>query len=65
MTKQILVVDDHIPILKLFERILSQEKDYEVCTCTSGNEAIQRICKEDFDLIISDLTLAEINGWSY
>ncbi len=61
MKKKILVIDDHEPILRLFERMLSKKK-FDVHTSLTGNDAIQKLTEGNFDLIISDLNLTEING---
>ncbi|MBI1821243.1 MAG: sigma-54-dependent Fis family transcriptional regulator [Nitrospirae bacterium] len=58
---RILVVDDEVNMRALFEKILGKE-GYEVETASTGEEAIQRLEKETFDLIISDLKMPGIDG---
>jgi DNA-binding NtrC family response regulator len=61
MTERILVVDDEANMLGLFKKILEKE-GYEVVTAGSGEEAIQRLEKEGFDLLISDLKMPGLSG---
>jgi two-component system, cell cycle response regulator len=57
---EILVVDDEEVICTLF---LSTLKDlYRVFTCGSGKEAIALIEEHDFDVVIADLNLPDIEG---
>ncbi len=58
---RILVVDDEVNMRALFEKILGKE-GYEVETASTGEEAIQRLEKETFDLIISDLKMPGMDG---
>ena len=57
----ILVVDDEALTLKAIEFNLKND-DHNVTTCSDGFEAIKYIQKEDFDLIISDIAMPNING---
>jgi two-component system, OmpR family, alkaline phosphatase synthesis response regulator PhoP len=59
--KNILLVEDDPEITKLLQ-LHFESKDYHVHACTNGEEALQKIAKEDFDLIILDITLPGING---
>jgi diguanylate cyclase (GGDEF)-like protein len=57
---EILVVDDEEVICALFQSTL---KDlYRVSVCTRGKEAIALIEEHDFDVVISDLNLPDIEG---
>jgi DNA-binding NtrC family response regulator len=61
MSERILVVDDEANMLGLFKKILEKE-GYEVVTAGSGEEAIERLEKEGFDLLISDLKMPGLSG---
>ncbi|MHB8481965.1 MAG: sigma-54-dependent transcriptional regulator [Nitrospiria bacterium] len=61
-TDRILVVDDEVNMLALFKKILGKE-GYQVETVSTGEEAIRRLEKEMFDLIISDLKMPGIDGY--
>ncbi len=60
---KILIVDDEKRILMLLKQSL-QDEGYEVETANDGFEAIERIKKHDFDLVITDLKMSGKDGIS-
>jgi DNA-binding NtrC family response regulator len=56
----ILVVDDENSILESLKFLLGDK--YAVTTCDSGYKALEVIKKENFDIVISDVQLGDING---
>ncbi len=58
---KILVVDDEMNMLALFKKVLGKE-GYQVETAASGEEALKRLEKEWFDLVISDLKMIGMDG---
>ena len=58
---RILVVDDDLGMRDLLEIMLTQE-DYEVACCGDPNKALQRVQKEQFDLVITDLKMPKMDG---
>ncbi|MGH7772541.1 MAG: sigma-54-dependent transcriptional regulator [Candidatus Binatia bacterium] len=58
---RILVVDDEPNMLALFQRILGKE-GYMVQCAPSGDEALERLESEWFDLLISDLKMSGLSG---
>ena len=60
-TAKILVVDDERDICRALEFLLSRE-GYKVVTANSGGEALKKIEADDFDLVISDLKMDDIDG---
>ena len=60
--KKILVVDDDEFILSLVEMALDEENKYEVVKASNGREALDEKAKSDFDLIITDIIMPEIDG---
>lgn len=60
-TAKILVVDDERDICRALEFLLSRE-GYKVVTANSGGEALKKIEADDFDLVISDLRMDDIDG---
>lgn len=58
---RILVVDDEKDILRALEFILSRE-GYSVTTAVSGEEAIELLKKEEFDLVLTDLRMPGMDG---
>lgn len=61
MAKNILVVDDEELITKSLLRLLSA-RGYNVTVAKSGQEALEKIKEADFDLIVSDVRMPEIDG---
>lgn len=57
----ILVIEDDIAFCNLLEKFLVKNS-YLVTTSYSGQEAKQKVQKEDFDLIITDLRLPDYDG---
>jgi DNA-binding response OmpR family regulator len=53
MTKKILWIDDEIDLLRAHVRLL-QEKGYSVDTATNGDDAIDLVRKQDYDLVFLD-----------
>ncbi len=58
---KLLVVDDERDICKALEFLLSRE-GYSVVTAYSGKDALEKIEREAFDLVITDLKMEEIDG---
>ena len=58
---RILVVDDDLGMRDLLEIMLTQE-DYEVACCGDPDKALQRVQKEQFDLVITDLKMPRMDG---
>ncbi len=57
----ILVVDDEETIREGMRRILEAE-GYRVHTSASGQAAAERIQEDDFDVVITDLKMAGMDG---
>ncbi len=64
MKGNILVVDDEQVVLKSCERILTPE-GYQVNTAASAKEALGLLDKSQYDLIITDLMMPEMNGLDF
>jgi DNA-binding NtrC family response regulator len=61
MPKQIVIIDDEKIVGDMAQRILSQE-GYEVETFTDSTQALERIRNKQFDLVITDLKMENIDG---
>jgi NADH-quinone oxidoreductase subunit E/NADP-reducing hydrogenase subunit HndA len=61
MAGSVLIVDDETVVIKSCERILTPE-GYSVQGATRAREAMDMIKKVDFDLIITDLKMPEVDG---
>jgi len=58
---RILVLDDDPIVTLSCKRILGAE-GYSISTVEKGEDALNKLAKEDFDLLISDVRLPDING---
>jgi putative nucleotidyltransferase with HDIG domain len=58
---KIIVVDDEEIIRNLARDVLSDE-GYEVTVCASASEALQQIKSANFDLLLSDIKMPEMDG---
>ncbi len=63
MNKQIniLLVDDEQPIREAL-LLLLKNADYRISGCGSGQEAVQHLENEQFDIVVTDLFLPDITG---
>jgi two-component system response regulator MprA len=61
--RRLLVVDDESEITSTFRAILCSE-GYEVATASDGVEALEAVRGERFDLILLDLLLPRMDGWT-
>ncbi len=63
MGKKILVVDDDENILNL-ERTILEQKGFEVTTCGGGAEALEILAERVFDLVLLDVMMPEVDGFT-
>ena len=61
MGKKILFIDDEVIVVKSIEKLL-EKAGYSVGVAYSGREALARIEREDFNLIIADVRMPDVNG---
>jgi DNA-binding NtrC family response regulator len=59
---KILVVDDEAPIRDMLQRGLIQRGGFSVEVAQNGIEAIEKIEKDVFDLVLTDLMMPEMGG---
>jgi len=60
---RILVVEDSVTSREYLRSIL-EEVGYSVATANDGAEALQRLKREQYDIIISDVDMPKINGFA-
>ena len=63
MPKRILVVDDDENILSL-ERTILEQKGFEVTTAGGGGEALKLLADQAFDLVLLDVMMPEVDGFT-
>ncbi len=61
MSYKVLVVDDEAPVRALFDDLLKKE-ECTVKSVPSGEEALELINKEDFDVVLLDIKLGGMSG---
>lgn len=62
MSKKILVVDDE-EVIRKFLRIHLAKLGYEVTEAADGEQALEQLGKDDFDLLICDVMMPKKDGW--
>lgn len=60
--KSVLVVDDQPSIAKLLFEILNKRLGYETETAGTGEEAIDKLSRRDYDVILLDIRMPMLNG---
>lgn len=60
--EKILIVDDSNEVLEKTQNLLSQV-GYSVVPCSSGEEALELLGKERFDLVLLDINMPSLNGY--
>jgi len=58
---RILVVDDEAPARDLFEELFKKE-GYSVKCVATGEESVDLVAKENFDVVLMDIKLTGISG---
>ena len=61
-TKKVLVIDDDPVVGKSFQRVLDGGKGYAVISATSGAEALDRLAREDYDVVYADIKMPGMDG---
>ena len=60
---RILLAEDEEAVRDFVGRAL-QSKGYEVTAVVDGSEALRAMCRDEFDLLLSDIVMPEIDGIS-
>ncbi len=63
MSKKILVVDDDASVREMLDDFLSG-LGYEIVTAENGLKALELITEGGFDMLITDLQMPEMDGYS-
>ncbi|KPJ97822.1 MAG: Fis family transcriptional regulator, partial [Nitrospira bacterium SG8_35_4] len=61
MNEKILIVDDEQITLENLEIIMKKE-NYDVTTSSSGKEALKLLQKQEFNVVLTDLRMDEVDG---
>ncbi len=63
MERKVLIVDDE-EVIRKFLRIHLSKLGYEVKEASDGEQAIEQIGKDNFDLLICDILMPKKDGWT-
>jgi len=63
MSRKIMVVDDEYEVADIVKKMLESE-GYEVITASGGDECIEKLEKEHPDLILLDIMMPGMDGWT-
>ena len=64
MQKRVLVIDDDTSLQDLMQAIL-ELKDFEVILAENGQDALEKLAKKQPDLILLDLMMPGMDGYSF
>ena len=59
--KKALVVEDETKVFELLERVLAH-KGYTVVHVSNGKDALEKLKKDNFDILITDHMMPEMSG---
>lgn len=59
--RKVLIIDDEVQMCDLFRKGITKE-GYEVITALSGHDGIEKVKKEQPDIIFLDLKMPEMDG---
>ena len=62
MAKKILVTEDSATMRALISSTLQAMGDFEIVEAANGFEALRILPREQFDLVITDINMPDING---
>lgn len=61
--KKVLIIEDEEPIRRVLKRILNDERtDFIISEAINGNDAIEKLSKNNFDLAICDIKMPKKDG---
>jgi YesN/AraC family two-component response regulator len=61
--KKMLIVDDEETLTySLYQSFIISQRDYEVVTAASGEEATEKLVETEFDLVITDIKMPGMDG---
>jgi DNA-binding response OmpR family regulator len=62
MSRKILIVDDE-EVIRKFIKIHLLKLGYEVAEAADGEQAMEQLGRDDFDLLICDILMPKKDGW--
>jgi DNA-binding response OmpR family regulator len=61
--EKILIVDDEVGLIKLLEVTLTKERFSRITSCVNGKDTLLKVQAEEFDLILLDVMLPDMDGF--
>lgn len=61
--KNLLLVDDEEDLLIMLKMVIGKEGDYSIDTASTGQEALQKVQRTKYDLIVLDIMLPDMEGY--
>lgn len=58
---RILVVEDEVPVREFIRRVLEQ-RGHEVVAVADGSQAVVRLARASFDLLLTDIVMPNMDG---
>ncbi|MBI3354155.1 MAG: response regulator [Nitrospirae bacterium] len=62
MSKNILIIEDSLTMRSMIAAIIEEMGDFIITEAASGFEALKALPTRNFDLIITDINMPDING---
>lgn len=62
MLKRIAIVDDEVDVLETLKKFLDKNDDYKIDIYSNANTALENIRDKNYDLILLDIMMPEVNG---
>ena len=59
---RVLLVDDDATVRTVMQRILSRQFSFDIDLCKDGPEALERLSREDYSLVLLDVTMPMMDG---
>lgn len=63
--KSVLIVEDSATTRSLITAIVEEAGDFEIVEAATGFEALKQIPSREFDLILTDINMPDINGFEF
>jgi two-component system chemotaxis response regulator CheY len=64
MSRKILIVDDSKTVRDVLKDTLLKA-GYDVCDAAGGQDALDLVCDKDYDLLMTDLNMPEMDGFEF
>lgn len=65
MKKKILIIEDELDIITIYQVAMEGNDEFEIIVAKNGKEGLEAAAKEKPDLIILDLLMPEMDGFTF